>query len=471
MKTLILDNKNWQLGSSTDDESDFDGVIGLSPDIKGQNYYKSKGALLSPQPSRGSVGGTAVTDTIISAVNEPNTLLRDAIFITENGKYYYIDNNQAVTKFAEDSTDPLKYISGKTYLKLFKGGYYVSKTTDITFFSNTGGTVDFTWWTVTKAKTALTALPPHPMEVVEDTLYIADGNKIHTWDGTTAVFDQVSLDPSLTITALKIHTDGRYLKVFTTDNYTANHSDKIMAKMFLFDTTTLEFINEYSIDEQVEGAINYGGICFCTYGDNFGYFDGSGLKLIGKIEYVNGAGTSYYPIWSNLLNVFNNTIIFPSKNYMNAYGNVKGKGNITFFPVNLSGVSCLFIFPLTSSKVMLQFITPGGDYTLSTFDFSESSGYLTAQTTKIDVSSKVWIRKFTILFDTAFSTINSSLDIYNRQEDGSIVKIGNITGSVDGAITKKEFFCNVLTDFIQPYLDGANIPDIKTIHIQYESAE
>lgn len=465
MKTLIIDNKNWQLGTSTDDESDFAGVAGLSPDRKGQNYFRSKGDSLAGQPSLVVMTGSSFQGPVIAGLVDPTTTSRDAIIVATNGKFYSTSGS-VITLFAEDSTHNTEYRKGKTDLKYYKGSFYATREQDIIKIESNLVTIDFVWWHTTKGKTALSPNGPHPIEIVEDTMYIADIEKIHTWDGTTAVEAQFSLPTGYTITALKVHTDGRYLKVFATDTFNYWHTDKVTSKMFLLDTVSLEWTNSYDIDEQVEGAINWGGTCFCTYGDNFGYFDGSGLKLIRKIAL---SGDSEVPLYSPMLSIFSGAIMFPSNYFLNAYGDVSGKGSIFFFPFTLVSSSFShFILPISNTLCLISYSDQAGVYRLGQLDFSLSPE-MDAQTTKIDLGGPVWVRKVTLFMDQM--PLNSYLSIYNRQDDGSAAEVGYITRSEDGAITQKRMDCNILADFIQPFITGGAAPLIKKIHIQYESAE
>jgi hypothetical protein len=464
MKTLILDNKNWQLGSSTDDESDFAGVVGLSPDWKGQNFYKSKGDSLCGQPSLVAMTGLTMNGNVIAGMPDPTTTSRDALIILSNGQFHSTSGT-TITNFADDSSHSTEYKKGQTDFKYFKGSFFVTREQGIVKFEPNLTTIDYVWW-VTTMGTALNINGPHPMEIVEDTLYIADLNMIHTWDGTTAAYNQFTLPTGYVITALKVHTDGRYLKIFATDTYNYFHADKTVSKLFLVDTLTLEFTSVYELDEQVEGAINYGGTCFLTYGENFGYFDGSGLKLIRKIAL---SGSAENTITSQLLSIYNNSIMFPSKDYINAYGDVSGKGAIFFFPLALvTGNFLHYILPITNVLCLVQYVDGSGNYKLAQIDLSKG-GDLNAQTTKIDVGGRIWIRKVDFYIDSLATS--GFITIQNRQDDGSLKDIGIISRTEDGAATKKSFFCNVLTDFIQPFVSGSITSPIKKIHIQYESAE
>jgi hypothetical protein len=471
MKTLTLDNKNWQLGTSSDDESDFAGISALSPDFKGQNYYQSKGDALAGQPALANLSGYTMNYPVFLGLIDPAAIgassPRDTLLVTQGGEYLYTYNN-TVTNFINDTVDSGQYFKGRGDIKYFKGMFYISKGNNIVRISEDLG-YDFTWWTRTiptgAGQTALNTLYPHPMEVVEDTLFIADGNKINTWDGTTAVTAQFSLPTGFVITALKVHTDGRYLKIFATDSFDYTHAKKATSKMYLMDTNTYEYTNSYDLGEQVEGAINFGGYCLLTYGSTLGYFDGNGEKLICPI-----ADTC----WSPFLFIFKNSVIIPFSKYITAYGDTSGKGNISFFPFNLQpsmGDELFFMMPLSYSNCLIQYhkyVLGVPTIYLAKLDFSTSPD-INAQTTKINPGGRVWMRRLDIYFDAL--TPGASIDIYNRQTDGSIVSIGNVSYATDGAANKKSIFCNILTDFIQPYLSGSSAPLIKKINIEYESAE
>ena len=128
---------------------------------------------------------TNLEDNPICIATDPEYLGQDAYVVGAAGKFYTL-NGTTLTKRQTDSGRT--YQIGTSDAVKFLGDLYVTSQTNIAKLTgSTLSSIDATWWSATRAHGVLQSSYRHPLEVVEDTLYIGDKNELHTWDGTTSV--------------------------------------------------------------------------------------------------------------------------------------------------------------------------------------------------------------------------------------------------------------------------------------------
>lgn len=461
MNILTLDKNEFQKGITLDNE---DEAGGISPISYGLNYFLSKGFTLIPQPSYIATSADP-TEHIVDGCIDPSFLGDEAFLIDNDGKFYLLSSTTLTLK----QTDSVKeYSYGTTRILTFKGEIFCTSKNDITKLAIDLSTIDATWWTTTLGKTALNQYYRHPIEIVEDTMYIADNNMIHTWDGTTGIYNAMTLPPEFNITELRIDNDGRYLLAFASGTVNYSHNKKSKAKIFIIDTVTLEFVREVVVADQTESAINVGGTIYVIYGKSFGYFTGTGYKLLRTLDITS-------PIYSARLTKIDNTIVMAEKDKILAYGNVSGKGNIFFYPGRsetpyntINSLLAIGHTGMDDNKLLINYEDGSINNKVKILDFDSRGGYGISVLTKKYRKGKVWIRRIEVETETLESGDTLGVSIVNA--DGTYTAIGSITYSTHGAIQNARIDCNQLVEFIQLRLIWFRFA-IKKLTIYYESGE
>lgn len=460
MNILTIDKNEYQKGITLDND---DEAGGMSPDGNGLNYFLSEGFTLIPQPSFTETTSDP-TDDLVDGCVDPTYLGDDAFFITEDKKFYILDGTTLTLKQTDTTRN---YIYGSTRIVTFKGDIYCTSNTDIAKLPPNMSSLDGTWWTSTQSKTALLSTWRHPMAVVEDTLYIADGCKIHTWDGTTSVYEAMSIPTSFNITELIKSSDGRSLIAFASETANYSHGKKTIAKAFIIDTVTLEFTREIKVADQTESALNVRGIIYVVYGSSFGYLTDNGFSFLRKLNISQ-------PVYRARLTEMDNTILIAEDNRVLVYGDVNGKGNIFFYLAktespynNIKHILALGSTGVDGNKLMLSYQI-GSDKKIKFLDLEARGSYNIDALTKKYRKGKVWIRRVEVETETLAS--GDSLTLSTVNEDGTYNEIGTFSYALNGAVQKGRFDCNHLVDFIQLRLQWANF-GIKKITIYYESGE
>lgn len=280
---LTIDFKNYVLGeSSTARLAD----KGFSPQSYGLNLIKEKGTLYFQEIDTDR--STNLEGEIVCFANDPDFLGNDAYILDDEGKFYTLSGS-TLTKRQTDSSNT--YQVGTSDMLKYKGSVFATSQDDIAKLDGGNLTsIDDDWWSVTRGHGGTQLAYRHPLEVVEDTMYIGDKNLIHTWDGTTSVASAMTLPDGVNIVTLRRHPDGRNLIAFcgVTANY--GHGRNGGGIIYIIDTVNLEFIREIPIEAQVEGSRNVGGVIYVTYGDKLGYFNGDGLTWLRDLT----AGSTTY---------------------------------------------------------------------------------------------------------------------------------------------------------------------------------
>jgi len=455
METLILVKGQLVLGVSLNNDH---ANAGYSPEERGHNLEYSQGAILYPQPAPVDLSAN-VTGNIIAFENDPNFLGNDAYAVDASGAFYTIDGT-TVTKRQTDSTNSYAY--GTTDMKYFRGALYATTTQEVVQLQGSDlSTIDDDFWTDTESRTALQNFYRHPLEVVEDTLYIADKNMIHTWDATDSVYAAMSLPDSFNITSLRVHTDGRHLMAFCSETVNYSHTQKARAKIYLIDTVTLEFIREIDVDDQTEGTINAGGVTYVTYGKNFGYFNGDGYTFLRKLNTLE-------PTYNHGLASKDGIVLIRERPAILAYGDIGTGQNVFWYPFfnTVNGNSLGAIGNQGDNRVLASYTSNK----LAQIDFDLVNGTTAWKSNPISFSGKVWIRK--IVIETEPLASGSDHDFYMVNKNGTQTLLFSMTYSEDGAISEKTKMVNIYTDLIWFKWDWIATPKgVKKITIFYESGE
>lgn len=308
MAILDIDAKNFISGESTTDEiSD----RGFSPSSYGLNLTKSRG-VMNFNATATDRGSTTLTGAPVASGIDSDTT-NDQYFVDDDSKFYLLSG----ATFTLKQTGANTYQLGTTDLINFSGTgsekMYVTSRESIAQTSLDFASLEENWWS------GLDTNFRHPMETVEGEMFIGNGNIIYFWNGTSSG-TAFTLPTGVNVTSLRRHTDGRTLLAFASAKKNFSHTVPGNSYVYYCDPTIRDWTREISLEAQVEGTRVVGGVVYCTYGKNFGYFNGSGLELIKKID---NSGITYSHSMTNI-----DEILYVRDGiYVLGYGNI-GAGNV-----------------------------------------------------------------------------------------------------------------------------------------------
>lgn len=244
---------------------------GFSPDSYGLNLTKKRGALyfIDGGTERGGSGAT-LTGNVIASAFDKNYLGNENYFLDDEGAFYTYSGT-TLTKRQTVTTDT--FALGTTDMVQFKGVTYATGQQRIQALTggDLTGLTDSFW-------SGLDSSYRHPLERVEDSLYVGNINVIgKITDVATTTAAEITLPTDVNITSLRKHPDGRTLLAFC--GLTANlpHTKGLGGRVYYIDTVLKKWTREIELDVQVEGSRVVGGVVYVSYGNNIGYFDGNGI--------------------------------------------------------------------------------------------------------------------------------------------------------------------------------------------------
>lgn len=455
MKVLNIDKANFLKGMSLTVSS---GDGGFSPESLGIEIDRgvnlgllTAGRSLTDYST--GLGGEVVTNVKFK-VSGSGGSIKNYLFCT-NGKIYESDP-LIPPGYSLKDTATLITFSSNSHAIVFRDILYVSGTTDIFSDDFSFTSPNDNWWTGTQGKTALTAGVPHKLFEFGNILYCLNGNKIASWDGTTAVDDAFTLPLGYIITDVAVDNDLVYLTIVKhVNDYSVYTETKIIVWNGISPNQWLREVPIFSTAISAIKKVDNGFIFFSAR--NIFYFDGYNYQWIRKIS---------------------NT---PTFNQVTAFN-----GNIYYAD---NGVSCYNTrFKIFSNPVYLSYTITINVIDISYLDYIDLfysvssvpkwSRALTNNATTVtfysdwyDLSPS-YIRKYGLIFSTALAT-NSEYTVRFYDETDNVIFTDTISKTLDGAksaIYKKIDKHLNLFKITITFNNSANSP-IKAIKVFYEQSE
>lgn len=412
MKTIVLDKSSFLKGTSL---TDFTGDKGFSPSSYGFEVDRTGTTLglLSPGRALSDVStgldGAVVTRTKFKVSGGSMKYY----LVCSNGKIYETNYSTPTSNHTLKDTVTGVTFDTNSHALVYKDGFYVTSTTDIYYDNFAFSAPAKNWWTSVKSKTALTAGVPHKMFEFGNALYILNGNKIASWNGTTALDDAFTLPTGYIITDAEVDNDVIYLTIVKNDSSFSIYTEtKIIVWNGISAATWLREVNVFTpaisaIKKADQGFIFWAG------GDVY-FFDGYNYQWLRHSSSPN----------------FNKIIAFEGKIYfVDTYGiscyNTRFK--IFSSPVYITNTVTVNTIDIVNLDYIDIFTTEPKMYRAS----SNSQSSVTFYSNRYLLPAAI-IRKMIFVFSTPLAT-NSTYTVSLIDESGSAVKTDTISKAVDGA--------------------------------------
>lgn len=443
MGVISITGKDFLAGES---QWDYMNDGGFSPDSTYLNLFLKPGVLCFGQSATDRGVGVLVGNVVASAYDK-NYGGNDAYHVDDQGNFYTVFGG-AFTKRQTVTGDT--FVLGTTDMIQFKGNTYASGAGRITQLtsSNLSG-VDSSWWT------GLTSNVRHPMEVVEDKLYIGDLNLVLYFDGTTSG-TAVTLPSDCNITSLRRHPDGRHLIAFTGLTQNASHTSGNPGKIYVINKDTQQWEREILTDNQIEGSRTVGGIVYATYGKKLGYFTGSGVRFLKQLK---TSGTTYSQSMGN----FEDFLIVRDGTNALAYGDFGTGKKVWHNFYQGSTINTLFykgngVFLIgTTSPALLE------------LDFTAAGILGTFVSRRYIFPSEVKIRKIVFVHDAKPTGSIKYWDVYYRDTDDASTLLAQVRLEVGPTPSRTRIECDLTTDVFQlKFGPSSGTLNIKAIHVYFD---
>ncbi|MBU2527528.1 MAG: hypothetical protein KKC03_13105 [Bacteroidetes bacterium] len=423
---------------------------GFSPDSYDINLLKKPGVLYF-NPAVTNRSGATLTGRLVAVCIDP--LSTDlAYYVDNNGAFYSLNYDASIFTKKQTSTG-YTYASAWSDILGFKTEIFATSTGAVAKLTTGMAALVEDWWS------GLNNNFRHPLERVEDELFIADNNVIYYWNGTSSG-TAFTLPTQFPITSLRRHPNGRTLIAFADDaGNSALGSGK--GKVYYCDPVIRDWTREVVIDCPVEGSQVIGGVIYVSYKEKFGFFDGSRLVSIKT--------RTDFGLHSHQITNLQNHILVCDFDKVRAYGDL-GNGQ-AWWSLAKNRDSALRIDTIISyknKKLLYSYAEGGFAGKLMEIDFDSTGVNGVFYTNRINFDTEVHISKIEILHDVSNSAGNTIFDLYYRDIDDTETLIENISYSSQ-AVNKTIINCDIKTDIFQLKL-VPNTDDIgyKLIRIHYE---
>jgi hypothetical protein len=450
MYTLKIDQANFLKGMSL---SDYSGDKGFSPLSKGFEVDRRANLGLLASGRGLTEYNTNLSGNIIAKTKYKKSGGSFSYYLISDTAKIFETNAVTLAHTLKDTATGKTFSAGISSVLVFLNELFITSTDDIYRDDFTFTVKDKTWWTATKGKIALTAGVPHKLFEFNAKMFILNGNKIASWDGTTAEDAALTLPTGWIITDAVVDNDLIYLTIVKNLNDYASYTE---TKIIVWNSfTTITWTREVNVFTPAISAIVKAdqGFIFWASRDMY-FFDGYNYQWLRYVE----SSPNF-----NQVEVFNGNIYFSASQGVASY-NTRLKiythplyytGNIT--AIGIAYIDYIDIF--TDTAKMLRGTT--SNYAGSTFI---SNWY--------NLNNAV-IRKIVYGFSGALAT-GSSYTINIIDESTANVYSDTITKVKDGAktlVVRSQLNTRLsMFQFRMAFDNAANLP-LRFIHIYYEPSE
>jgi len=316
-QVLTISAADFAKGSSSSDYAQ-DG--GFSPLSTGLNLNIKQGVVYSvPTPTDAS---TNVAGQFIASCSNGGTLLSSVrrYFIDGSANFYTLTGSVVTKQVTGSGT----YNAVLSDLVAFQGSYYASTTSNVTLWNGTT-TIDEVWWGTTKSMGALNAFP-HPLIVYKNILFIADGQYVRSWDGTTATAIKLDLGAGQVIYAFGIDPGTGSMLISTSVGQNVFQTNSARDFVWLFDGFSVLPSRSVPVNDLAMSFHSIGETVFVGMSRGIGIWTGAGIQMIHQFLTINYS-SAFLPYKAHITNI-GNVLYFIDNKTVFAYGEVSQANNL-----------------------------------------------------------------------------------------------------------------------------------------------
>lgn len=279
---ITLDGGQFVRGQSVSDYSDDGGLGSSSVNL---NMLATPGVVypISQPTTIRTAGGADPLDVFIASCEDTNTTGNYRLLLDKAAHFYTYDG----TNITLDKTGSATYTQGRAdmvYSGLGAYAAYASSNGDVTKWL-VGTSIDETWWSATVGGTALGNTVPHPLLMFGSLLYIADGQYIHAFDGSTHQNAMLTLQPNEIIYSLGIEPGSGLIMIGVQTKGTINLGNVQNAKYYvhLWDGFSSTIRRRVPVDDLPTCMYSNAGQVIVGYGQNIGAWNGTGITFLRRL--------------------------------------------------------------------------------------------------------------------------------------------------------------------------------------------
>lgn len=317
----------------------------------------------TPSPTNAStnVAGTFIASCANNGDNtQTDYLTRRRNFLDSSANFYSL----AGTTITKQATGSKTYTYGLSDLVPYGNKYYATtayagSNSDVTQWDG-ASSLNESWWTSTQSQSSLTN-NPHPTIVYNDLLWIADGEYLHNYNGSTVATEVIDLGANQVIYALGVDPGTGEMLISSMLGEDASLGLGRPKYVWMYDGASAKPSRYIPTNDLVMSFHSIADIVFVGTSRNIGIWNGSGIQAVHQFLNVT-YDSDYLPYKPHLTNV-GNILYFTDRKVVFAYGEVQQAANLwmrspkVFYP---------FFVP-TDSIDHLTLITDLGDGDLGVY--------------------------------------------------------------------------------------------------------
>lgn len=410
-------------GESTSDSSN-DG--GFSPASYGLNLTYDPGMLYFSATFTDNAGAT-LTGNIIASADDRNYVGNDKYFVDDEGAFYTLSGATFTKRQTAGGGDSGNFVLGTSDMLQFNLVTYATATT--VMYELTGGDLA----TVANVWAGLDGNFRHPLEIVEDEMFIGNKNVIYYLNNAGTTGTAFTLPVEVNVTSLRRHPDGRTLLAFcgTTGDLNGAHSRAGSGRVYFCDPNIRDWTREVVIEEQIDGSRMVGGVVYCTMGDTFGYWDGNGFKPLKTFETSTITFSHQISNWNDIL------LVRDGLNLL-AFGDV-GAGNVWWKPykntTNTNHINCV---SYKGGNVLMPAFKGASAGTGLLYEIDQDSIGADGKfyTNRLDFDDEATVQRIKLLHDA--TTASTRFVVYSRDTNDTESTLFDKTHGVADVIRTNE---------------------------------
>lgn len=437
---------------------------GFSPETTAVNLIASPGALYSPMV--GVDASTNLAGNIIASAGDANVSGVDKYFLTDTGKFFTLSGS-TLTLRQTDGTG--SYVVGSSDFVQFQLQAFATTATNVVLLTGSLlATIDATWWTVTKGKSALQSGQRHPLLVYEKKLWIGDKSNLHSWDGTTASENVLALSSEQSIVSLGIESGTGYMLIGITEGQNYSNLIAQVAKILVWDGFSAKPLRSVVVEDAVNAFYSVGGTTFITYGTKLGYWNGSGISYLRTFQNITRSGSVL--AYKHKITNIGQTLYIADSSRVLAYGEVL-PGQKVFYPAYLNSSAIGTIADIGNGTLGIGYSTAK----LITFNTEGTStiGSENFYTNKFNFPRPVIIRSCFVEYASTVSSGATPIRVWlidEKQVSTEFSSFLNSKATGEFFRESKNLDIKVRTGQFLVLLSNVN-PGIRRIVIGYDTAE
>lgn len=385
---------------------------------------------------------TNLNGNIIATASDPDSGVGvNRFLLTSTGRFLSADSSSVLT-VRRTSAGTKTYSFPNSDIAIYKNALYATSDNDVTRATgaNLVTTFDESWWDTTLALNSLTTGVRHPLLVFEDSLWIGNGNQLHKYDGTTATEGFLTLNTGLVIIALGI--DPSTGKMLISASEGPNGSDTLprQCKIYVYDGFSNKPSRAVPVDDMVTEMYVFGGISIMFYGQNMGYWNGSGIKFMRSLRSVLLSGV--YLVYKHRVGHVGKTLYIADGINILAYEEIiPGRG--IFYIAKSIGESFNnyldAIFNMGSNTLGIGYDTNGSTPAFAVFDrTARTTGILSLYSKKYKFKRPMFVREVRVEFlDQVATTVTPGVITLKNENFTSVATESLTNGSTSSVFSLK----------------------------------